>query len=105
MKLFNSMKLVFENHRLEGEVERLETILSATEGNLMDRVQEYRELLGEREILRERIELLDTRLYQANKILDEIIEVAENNDYGNNKNKIKKILDLAKFETTTKPSK
>ena len=98
MKLFKSMSIYFENIKLKKEVERLEIVLNATEKRLNDRTNDYRSLLGEKVELKERVEFLDSSLYKMGKTLEEIISVAESNDCGNSRTKVKKILELAKNE-------
>lgn len=105
MKIINYVKTSYENHKLKNEVSRLEMLVTATEKDLMYRVMEYRKLLGEREQLLEKLDLLDRSLTNANKTINEIVKVAQDNDYGNSRTKVKKILELATFGNTTSPSK
>ena len=105
MKIFKAMAVYFENGKLKREISRLETLLKATEKTLIDRVNDYRELLGEREILRDKIDNLERSLYNANKTITEITKVAEENNYDNLENKVKKILELAKLQNKTSSSK
>lgn len=104
MKLLSSVKLIFENKKLEKDNDRLETLLNATEKNLIDYRNRYRDLLGERELLKEKMDLLDRSLCNTNKTLNKIIKIAESNDLNKPEIIIKKILELAKNETTS-PSK
>ena len=99
MKLFKSMALYFENAKLKKEIERLETVLEATEKRLDEKIQDHRKLLGDKTMLKEKAKFLDRSLYNTNKIIEEIIETAESNDLGNSRTKVKKILELAKSET------
>lgn len=98
MRIFKAINVYFENGKLKREISRLETLLDATERTLVNRVNDYRELLGEREQLKEKIQKYDEQLFK-------IIVVCNRNDYGkDNSYKIKKILELAKFEDATSPS-
>lgn len=101
MKLLSSVKLIFENKKLEKDNDRLETLLNATEKNLIDYRNRYRDLLGERELLKEKMDLLDRSLCNTNKTLNKIIKIAESNDLNKPEIIIKKILELAKNETTS----
>lgn len=101
MKIFKVINVYFENGKLKREISQLEHLLKATEKVLVDRVNDYRELLGERELQRQKIENLELSLYKANKTLHRIVKVAEQNDYENIEMKIKKIIELAKFEDNT----
>lgn len=101
MKFFKAINVYMENQNLKEQLQAYEIRIKATEDRLTERVNDYRSLLGERELLREKASFLDHALYKANKTIERIIEVAESNDCGNNKNKIKKIIELAKFEDHT----
>lgn len=101
MKLLNVLALTFENNKLKKRIEYYETLLSATEKELMQKQRQYRELLGEIELLKEKIGTLDWSLYKSNKTIQEILKTAQDNNYGNIENKIKKIIELAKFEDKT----
>ena len=93
------IKRLLDNYELKQDKEYLELRVAATEQLLSERNQAYRQVVGEKEELKEKAELLDRSLTNLNKTLNQIIEVAESNDYNNNKIKIKKILELARYET------
>ena len=99
MRIFKAINVYFENGKLKREISRLETLLEATERTLVNRVNDYRELLGEKEQLKEKIAEYENQLFQ-------IIVTCNQNDYGRDDSyRIKKILELAKFEDKTSPSK
>lgn len=104
MKIISYAKTLKENRQLKNEVANLRTQTIATEKVLMDRVNDYRKLLGEREMLLDKMNLLDMSLAKKNKILNKIIKIAESNDMNKPEIIIKKILELAKYEQTS-PSK
>ena len=92
MKIFKAVNVYFENGKLKRELDRTNTLLEATERTLVQRVNEYRELLGEREQLKDKIAELENVLFQ-------IIVTCNQNDYGKDDSyRVKKILELAKNE-------
>lgn len=99
--MFKAVKVFFENDKLKKENRTLEMLLAATEKELMVRVNEYRALLGEREQQRQKIENLDRALYNSNKTIKKILDVAQENSYGKPDCKIQKIVELAKSENVT----
>lgn len=99
MRIFKAINVYFENGKLKREISRLETLLEATERTLVQRVNEYRELLGEKVQLEEKITEYDNQLFK-------IITTCNQNSYGTDDSyRIKKILELAKFEDKTNSSK
>lgn len=99
MQIFNNIKLMFENRKLKKEIEDLNLLLDATEKRLDEKNRDYRRKIADNEMLKEKLDLIDRSLYNANKTLDAIIEVAGSNDYSNYKIKIAKIIELAKKES------
>lgn len=103
--MFKAVKTYFENEKLKKENRHLQMFLEATEKELMFRVNEYRSLLGKVEIQRQKIENLDRCLYNSSKTIKKILDVAQENSYGNSDYKVQKIIELAKSENVTSPIK
>lgn len=110
--MFKYLDLVAKNEKLKKELRDMteerdfqEVRANALDNNILEKMRAYREKVGEKEILREKCNLLDNALTRANKVLDEILEVAESNDYGRPSMKVKKIIELAKTRNTTSPIK
>lgn len=99
MGIIKKIKELLNNYELKQDKEYLEIRVAATEQLLSERNQAYRQVVGEKEELKEKLSLLDRTTTNLNKTLNKIIETAESNDYSNNKLKIKKILELARYET------
>ena len=99
MGIIKKIKELLNNYELKQDKEYLEIRVAATEELLSERNQAYRQVVGEKEELKEKLSLLDRSTTNLNKTLNKIIETAESNDYSNNKLKIKKILELARYET------
>lgn len=95
------IKRLLDNYELKQENEYLNIRVEATEELLSERNKAYRSVVGEKEELKEKLERLDRTVTNLNKTLNKIIEVAECNDCGNSRTKVKKILELAKFEETS----
>lgn len=110
--MFKYLDLVAKNEKLKKELRDMteerdfqEVRANALDNNILEKMRAYREKVGEKEILREKCNLLDNALTRANKVLDEILEVAESNDYNRPSMKVKKIIELAKTRNTTSPIK
>ena len=99
MGIIKKIKELLNSYELKQDKEYLEIRVAATEQLLSERNQAYRQVVGEKEELKEKLSLLDRSTTNLNKTLNKIIETAESNDYSNNKLKIKKILELARYET------
>ena len=103
--MFKYLELKRELRDMTEERDYLQIRINVLEQQLSERNQTYREKVGEKEELREKCNLLDRALTNLNKVLDEIQEVAESNDYGRPSMKVKKIIELAKTRNTTSPIK
>lgn len=99
--MFKYLQLKRELRDMTEERDYLQIRINVLESQLAERNQTYREKVGEKEELREKCNLLDNALTRANKVLDEIQEIAENNDYGRPSMKVKKIIELAKTRNIT----
>ena len=110
--MFKYLELVAKNEKLKKELREMteERDFEQVRANALDQYigkyiaeknKSYREKVGEKEELREKCNLLDRALTNANKVLDEIQEVAESNDYGRPSMKVKKIIELAKTRNIT----
>lgn len=100
--MFKYLELKRELRDMTEERDYLQIRVNVLEQQMSERNQTYREKIGEKEELREKCNLLDRALNQKNKLLQEIEEIAENNDYGRPGNKVKKILELIKNQNTDK---
>lgn len=94
MGFFRKMKEKIENKELKKDIEYLEMKLEATERVLVDRKKDVTRLMGEKEEQRQLIEYMEN-------MFNRIIETAHDNTYGNTDYKLKKIIELAKFEDHT----
>lgn len=103
--MFKYLQLKRELRDMTEERDYYQIRVNVLEQQLSERNQTYRTKVGEKEELREKCNLLDNALTRANKVLDEIQEVAESNDYNRPSMKVKKIIELAKTRNTTSPIK
>ena len=100
-KFIENIELRKKLQEITEERDYLQIRINVLEQQISERNQIYREKVGEKEELREKCNLLDRALTNANKVLDEIQEVAESNDYGRPSMKVKKIIELAKTRNIT----
>lgn len=103
--MFKYLQLKRELRDMKEERDYYQIRVNVLEQQISERNQIYRTKVGEKEELREKCNLLDNALTKANKVLDEILEVAESNDYNRPSMKVKKIIELAKTRNTTSPIK
>lgn len=101
MGIRNFIKKLTDNYELKQDNDYLQIRVKVLEEELDERNKKYRGVVGDKELYKEKSLLLDSALYRANKILDDILEIAEQNNYKRNDIKIKKIVELAKNRNTT----
>lgn len=99
--MFKYLELKRQLRDMTEERDYYQIRVNVLEQQMSERNQTYREKVGEKEELREKCNLLDRAVNNLNKVLDEIQEIAENNDYGRPSMKVKKIIELAKTRNIT----